>query len=136
LAAVLFAGAPFVLVLWFFGIAGLLVGCASLFVDLTWQLQFVTFAVSGFSSAVLWQQLDRSSRDRSDPPSHSVGVRSPCALIGRVFRLQKPIVDGTGVVTIGGVAWRVPGRDCAAGKRVKVIQAEGTLLIVDPLETG
>ena len=61
-------------------------------------------------------------------------ARGPYAFVGRVLKLQKPIVDGIGMVTIGGTVWRVAGRDCPAGQRVQVVHAEGTLLVVDPLD--
>ena len=128
-AAILTLGAPFAVVLCFFGLAAVLVGCISLCFDLSWQLQLIAFAVLGIISALLWQRLDRLLSDRND----LIG-RCPHALVGRVFRLQSPIVDGIGAVTIGGTLWRVAGRNCAAGEQVKVIDAEGTLLIVDPLE--
>jgi membrane protein implicated in regulation of membrane protease activity len=51
-----------------------------------------------------------------------------------VLKLQKPIVDGIGVATIGGTVWRVAGRDCPAGQEVQVVHAEGTLLVVVPLD--
>jgi len=128
-AAILTLGAPFAVVLCFFGLAAVLVGCISLCFDLSWQLQLIAFAVLGIISALLWQRLDRLLSDRND-----LTGRCPHALVGRVFRLQSPIVDGTGAVTISGTLWRVAGRNCAAGERVKVVDAEGTLLIVDPLE--
>jgi len=128
-AAILTLGAPFAVVLCFFGLAAVLVGCISLCFDLSWQLQLIAFAVLGIISALLWQRLDRLLSDRND-----LAGRCPHALVGRVLRLQSPIVDGIGAVTIGGTLWRVAGRNCAAGAQVKVVDAEGTLLIVDPLE--
>ena len=47
------------------------------------------------------------------------------ALVGRVFTLEKPIVDGIGTVRIDDTIWRVRGPDCPAGSRVKVTQADG-----------
>jgi membrane protein implicated in regulation of membrane protease activity len=54
-------------------------------------------------------------------------------MLGRVFQLQKPIVNGTGMLTIGGTMWRVAGPDCAAGDQVLVVHVEGTLLVVNPI---
>ena len=54
------------------------------------------------------------------------------ALVGRVFTLEKPIVDGTGTVRIDDTIWRVHGPDRPAGSRVKVTQADGANLAVEP----
>jgi inner membrane protein len=130
--AVILRGAA---VLWFFGLAGFIVGGASLMIDLTWQIHVITFAILGIGLVMLWAWLD-GSRTASDDGDASplVGGRHPRALVGRVFRLERPIEGGAGMVTFGGTAWRVAGRDCAAGKQVKVLRTEGTLLVVEPLE--
>ena len=53
------------------------------------------------------------------------------ALVGRVFTLEKPIVDGVGTVRIDDTVWRVSGPDCPAGSRVKVVRADGASLAVE-----
>ena len=73
----------------------------------------------------------------------SIGVRSPCAsasnpflnkradaLVGRVFTLEKPIIDGSGTVRIDDTIWRVAGPDAPAGSRVKIVRADGASLVV------
>ncbi len=125
---------PGAVVLLFFGLAGFVVGGTSLVVNLTWQFQLISFAILGIALVMLWARLDQA-RWNGNGTTDSLAHRSdPCAFVGRVFKLQKPIESGIGMLTIGGILWRVAGRDCAAGKRVKVLYAEGTLLIVDPLE--
>jgi inner membrane protein len=125
---------PGSVVLWFFGLACLLVGGTCLFLELTWESQLVGFAISGIVLVMLWLRLDQSSDDTSGVIHQPFGAHAPYALVGSVLKLQRPIVDGIGAVTIGGIVWRVAGRDCAAGECVKVIHAEGTLLIVDRLD--
>ena len=41
------------------------------------------------------------------------------ALVGRVFTLEKPIIDGAGTVRIDDTIWRVAGPDAPAGSRVR-----------------
>ena len=53
-------------------------------------------------------------------------------LIGRVFTLEKPIVDGVGTVKIDDTVWRVSGSDAPAGSRVKIVHADGASLQVGP----
>jgi inner membrane protein len=135
--AVLLLGArllPGAAVLCFFGLAGFVVGGASLRLELTWQLQVIAYAMSGIALVLLWLWLEPPSPDRNGLTNQAFRGGDPCAFVGRVLSLERPIVDGLGMVTIGGTLWRVAGRDCAAGKHVKVVYAEGTLLIVVPLE--
>jgi membrane protein implicated in regulation of membrane protease activity len=56
--------------------------------------------------------------------------RRAAALVGRVFTLEKPIVDGAGTVRIGDTVWRVAGPDAPAGSRVKIVQVDGANLTV------
>jgi membrane protein implicated in regulation of membrane protease activity len=135
-AAVLLCGVMFVpgaVVLSFFALSAFVVGGLALAIDLTWQDQVSIFAILGVVLVVLWIWLDPARR-RDDDPDEPVNDRGPGSLVGRVFRLEKPIVDGNGMVTVSGTSWRIAGVDCAAGKRVRVLRAEGTLLIVVPVE--
>ena len=52
------------------------------------------------------------------------------ALVGRVFTLEKPIIDGSGTVRIDDTIWRVAGPDAPAGSRVRIVQADGASLTV------
>ena len=52
------------------------------------------------------------------------------ALVGRVFTLEKPIIDGLGTVRIDDTIWRVAGPDTPAGSRVRIVQADGASLTV------
>ena len=56
--------------------------------------------------------------------------RRAAALVGRVFTLEKPIIDGTGTVRIDDTVWRVAGPDTPAGTRVRVVEAKGANLTV------
>jgi membrane protein implicated in regulation of membrane protease activity len=51
-------------------------------------------------------------------------------LVGRIFTLEKPIIDGNGTVRIDDTIWRVAGPDVPAGSRVKIVQADGASLTV------
>ncbi|HBR46222.1 MAG TPA: hypothetical protein DEA80_15080, partial [Afipia sp.] len=51
--------------------------------------------------------------------------------VGRVFTLEKPIVDGVGTVKIDDTVWRVSGPDAPSGSRVKIVSADGASLKVD-----
>ena len=52
------------------------------------------------------------------------------ALVGRVFTLEKPIIDGAGTVRIDDTVWRVAGPDTPAGTGSASSQADGANLTV------
>jgi len=119
--------APGVFLIWL-GLAALLVGLLSFAINLSWQLQLLTFAVFAVAAVPLWRRVARSNStvSRSNPFLN----KRTAALIGRVFTLEKPIIDGTGTVRIDDTIWRVAGPDAPAGSRVKIVQADGASLTV------
>ena len=117
--------APGVFMLWL-GLAAMLVGCISLFVDWTWQAQFIAFAIFSVAAIPLWRRLARQTT--TDQPFLN---RRAEAFVGRIFTLEKPIVDGSGTMGIDDTVWRITGADVAAGSRVKVTRVDGTALHVE-----
>jgi hypothetical protein len=118
--------APGVFLFWF-GLAALLVGLVSFAVHLSWQVQLLLFALFALAAVPIWRRL-ASSSGRAD--SNPFLNRRASALVGRVFTLEKPIVDGSGTVRIDDTIWRVAGPDAPAGSKVKVVQADGANLTV------
>ena len=119
--------APGVFLFWL-GLAALLVGLLSFALAPSWQAQLLMFAAFAVAAVPLWRRfaLSPASASKSNP---FLNKRTD-ALVGRVFTLEKPIVDGSGTVRIDDTIWRVAGPDAPAGSRVKVIQADGASLTV------
>ena len=119
--------APGVFLFWL-GLAALLVGLLSFALQPSWQLQILMFAIFAACAVPLWRRVALSNI--------AVSLSNPFlnkrteALIGRVFTLEKPIVDGSGTVRIDDTIWRVAGPDAPAGSRVKIVQADGASLTV------
>ena len=111
------------------GLAAILVGLISFAIDWSWQAQLVAFAIFTAASVPLWRRFARKVDPQLESPYLN---RRTEALVGRVFTLENPIVDGFGRVRIDDTVWRVSGPDAAAGSRVKVIRAEGANLTVEP----
>jgi inner membrane protein len=120
--------APGVFMLWL-GLAALLVGAISLAVDWPWQAQFVAFAAFSIAAIPAWRRLARNVGAPTDQPFLN---RRTDAYLGRVFTLEKPIVDGCGTIGIDDTVWRVTGPDTPAGSRVKVTRVDGAALHVEP----
>ena len=119
--------APGVFLFWF-GLAALLVGLVSFALHPSWQSQLLMFAVFAVAAVPIWRRLSRSSREASK--SNPYLNRRAAALVGRVFTLEKPIIDGSGTVRVDDTIWRIAGPDTPAGSRVKVVQADGANLTV------
>src|SRR5260221_8003366 len=119
--------APGVFMLWL-GLAALLVGVISLFVDWTWQAQFIAFAIFSFAAIPLWRRLATRDGATTDQPFLN---RRAEALVGRIFTLEKPIVDGSGTMRVDDTVWRITGADLPAGRHVKVTGDDRTALRVE-----
>jgi inner membrane protein len=119
--------APGVFMLWL-GLAAILVGAISLFVDWNWQAQLLGFAVFSAAAIPLWRRLARRGAKQTDQPFLN---RRADALIGRVFTLDRPIVGGAGRIGVYDTVWRVTGADMPAGARVRVTRVDGTMLHVE-----
>ena len=119
--------APGVFLFWL-GLAALLVGLLSFAIHPSWQAQILMFAVFAAAAVPLWRRVTRSNSSVSK--SNPFLNKRADALIGRVFTLEKPIIDGSGTVRIDDTVWRVAGPDTPAGNKVKIVQADGASLTV------
>ena len=119
--------APGVFLFWL-GLAALLVGLISFALHPSWQLQILMFAVFSVAAVPLWRRVAFGNKTASK--SNPFLNKRADALVGRVFTLEKPIIDGTGTLRIDDTIWRVAGPDAPAGSRVKVVQADGASLTV------
>jgi membrane protein implicated in regulation of membrane protease activity len=118
--------APGVFMLWL-GLAAILVGIISIAVQWSWQAQLISFAVLSIACIPIWRYFARRVEAPADRPFLN---RRAQGYVGRVFTLDKPIVDGVGTIHIEDTIWRVSGPDLPAGSRVKVAQADGANLVV------
>ncbi|MGH6769002.1 MAG: NfeD family protein [Xanthobacteraceae bacterium] len=119
--------APGVFMLWL-GLAAIMVGVISIGVQLSWQAQFIAFALLSVACIPAWRYFARRVETPADRPFLN---RRAEGYVGRVFTLDKPIVDGVGTIRIEDTVWRVSGPDLPAGSRVKVAEADGADLVVE-----
>jgi inner membrane protein len=119
--------APGSFMLWL-GLAAILVGAISLAVEWSWQAQLIAFAVFAVAAIPAWRHFARKVEAPADRPFLN---RRADGYVGRVFTLDKPIVDGIGTIRIDDTVWRVTGPDCPAGSRVKIARADGANLSVE-----
>ena len=119
--------APGAFMLWL-GLSAILVGIISTAVEWSWPSQLIAFAVFAIASIPAWRYFARKMERPTESPFLN---RRTEGYVGRVFTLDKPIVDGVGTIRIDDTIWRVRGPDCPAGSRVKIARADGSNLMVE-----
>jgi len=119
--------APGIFLFWL-GLSALLVGLVAFVVHPSWEIEILLFAAFAIAAVPLWRRMARSNTAVSE--SNPFLNRRAEALVGRVFTLEKPIIDGSGTVRIDDTVWRVAGPDTPAGSRVRIVQASGADLTV------
>ena len=132
LAALLFlleVLAPGMFMLWL-GLAAIIMGIVASTIALSWQVQLIGFAVLALVLVPAWRHFATKVEKPAESPFLN---RRAEGYVGRVFTLDKPIVDGTGAVRIDDTIWRVSGPDCPAGSRVRVAGTDGANLLVEAM---
>ena len=119
--------APGVFMLWL-GLAAAVVFLGLLVVpgvEPIWQA--VAFILLSFGSIALYVKFFRGKEGPSDQPLLN---RRGEQLVGQVYVLEQPIVDGRGRLKIGDAFWAAEGEDLPQGTRVRVISAYNMTLQV------
>jgi membrane protein implicated in regulation of membrane protease activity len=133
-ALLLFAAealAPGAFMLWL-GFAAVVVFIAVLLLPgIPLLAQVAAFIVLSFVSIQLYRKWFRGKEPKSDQPALN---RRTAALIGRVVRLERAIVDGRGRVQIADAFWEVSGPELPAGASVRIVSADAMTLQVEAAE--
>jgi len=121
--------APGVIFLWM-GIAAGVVGLIVLAAPaMEWEIQVLIFAALSVASVFVARRYLKRKPIETDHPNLN---RRGQDLIGRVFTLDEPIVNGQARLKVGDSQWQITGPDLASGASVKVAGLDGTKLRVEP----
>ena len=93
------------------------------------EFQLFAFAIVAVASALLLRPSLRRLQGRSGEAALNERGK---AMVGHVFVLDQPILNGRGRLTLGDGSWIVTGPDMAAGAKVRVAAVNGTELKVEP----
>ncbi|MFW5426075.1 MAG: NfeD family protein [Methylophagaceae bacterium] len=111
------------------GIAAFVVGIIVwLFPTLSWEIQFILFAVLAFLSIKLWRTYFKNNPIKTDEPLLN---RRGEQYVGRVVTLKEPIVDGYGKVKLDDSTWKINGEDCDAGTQIKITSVNNVVFQVE-----
>jgi inner membrane protein len=117
---------PGVFLMWLAGAAAL-TGFADLAFGLGWTAELIVFAgFSLFTVFASWKHVTSNWSPKSDQPH--LNARHG-AYVGRIFPLDRAIINGSGKLKIEDVLWDVEGPDLAVGAMVKVTGVDGMRLI-------
>jgi hypothetical protein len=111
------------------GMAAIVTGLFKLvFAGMGWEGQAIVFGVCAVVTTVIWIFLwRRRPIDTDKPDLNERGER----MIGREITIEDPLVNGEGTAKFGDTMWRIRGPDFVRGTRVKIVDVQGTVLIVD-----
>ena len=120
----------------FFAIAALIVGTNVFLLGgsgwFGWQQQVVAFVVLSIVCIMIGRNW-YGARNVADEPDRL--NKRTARLVGREAVLSEAIVNGRGRVAIDDGWWSVSGRDLPQGRRVRIVDADGSVLRVVPVET-
>ena len=120
--------APTFFALWM-AIAAFLTGVALfLMPEMQWEYQVFLFALLSVISIVVWRHYYIKNPIATDEPLLN---RRGEQYIGRVITLKEPIIDGHGKVQVDDSTWKIEGKDCPTGTKIKVVSVNNVLFQVE-----
>lgn len=120
--------APGAFLIWL-GVAAAVVSVVMVLVPtISWETQFVIFAIVSVASIYGWRLYVRKYPPKSDQP---VLNQRGEQYVNRTFTLDEPVVNGLGKIKVDDSTWKIEGEDCESGTKVRVIGVDGVVLKVE-----
>jgi len=116
--------------MWMSAAAGIIGAILFISPDLSWQVQFVLFAVTSIITIIVGKVWFSRNPIKTEMPS--LNTRED-ELINRTFEVVQAIENGSGRVKVGESTWKANGPDCDVGVSVRVIGVNGAELSVEPI---
>lgn len=115
----------------FLAIAAAITGVATLALpDLPVVAQFGSFAVWSLITVLVGR---RWYRDYPVPTSDPMLNDRAARLVGEIVTVDQAIETGRGRVKVGDGVWPARGPDAPAGTRMRVVDIDGGILVVEPV---
>ena len=121
---------PGTFIIWF-GLGAVATGIICAFVPLSVSGQIAAFTIcstiSIFFGSFVYKRIFGANKDVGQ--QDKIGAQK---YIGQSFKVVEAIEDGKGKIAVGDTVWLAKSsRDIAKGRRVKVVDVKGTILIVE-----
>jgi hypothetical protein len=108
---------PGAFLMWF-GLAALATGVlAWLLPALSWHAEVISFALLSIGTVLGYKLYRKRHPAKQEGPQRN---RRAEELLGRVFELSEPIVNGVGKIKQGDLRWTVRGPDLPLGSKVRL----------------
>nr|WP_086941063.1 NfeD family protein [Thaumasiovibrio occultus] len=116
------------------GLSALVVGLVKWIVpSLSWELQLISFAVFALFTTWLWWRY-RKQIYREDNKTNLLNRRMD-QLVGKTTRLEEAVDVGSCRIKLGDTYWSAKASTAiAAGSRVKVVDVDGHILTIEPVD--
>jgi membrane protein implicated in regulation of membrane protease activity len=119
--------APGFFLMWL-GLAALTVGILDYFLPITLAYQVAMFATLSVLTVFAGKKfLQKNPIESDDVNLNDRGAR----MTGEIVTVVEPIANGHGRVKVGDSVWNARGMDAAMGANVRVIGADGAVLLVE-----
>ncbi len=96
--------------------------------SMSWELQFVIFAIVSVASIFGWRTYASKNPTKTDQPNLNQRGEQ---YVNRVFTLDEPVVNGLGKIKVDDSTWKIEGDDCEPGTKVRVTGVDGVVLKVE-----
>lgn len=96
--------------------------------------QLILFSIFCVLSLIAWWRFGYNAQEKETDSPHL--NRRNEGFVGRLLSLSQAIENGVGKVTINDSQWKVSGPDLDIGTMVRVVEVEGSVLIVEAVETS
>lgn len=119
--------APGFFLMWL-GLAALIVGILDYFLPITLAYQVAMFAILSVLTVFAGKKfLQKNPIETEDNMLNDRGAR----MTGEIVTVVEPITNGHGRVKVGDSEWNARGLDADMGVRVRVVGADGAVLLVE-----
>ena len=117
----------------FLAIAAAITGVATLALpDLPWQAQLASFALWSLVTVLVGRRWYRDYPvPTADPLLNDRGAR----MIGEIVTVEQRIETGLGRVKVGDSVWPARGPDAPVGTRMRIVEIDSGILVVEPVAT-
>lgn len=118
-----FPGAFFIWI----GFSALITAALTYVLGLTFASQAICFMIACILCVTIGARIYKKLKVSKEA---SILNRKSDQMVGLVFTLNEPIINGSGHVQIGGSYWRIIGQDLPTGTEVRIEKIEGNSLVV------
>ncbi|MFA1561215.1 NfeD family protein [Aliivibrio fischeri] len=115
------------------GLSAVAVGALYAVIPLSWQMQWISFAVFSLFATWLWWRYQHK-KDMSSDAKRMLNQKDK-QLIGQTSRLDEDINAGSCRIVLGDTTWSAKSAvDIEKGTMIRVVSIDGIVLTIEPVD--